>query len=481
MPSIPSTAHVGISNKAIRAQIRDRLMESLQKHTGWTDNVVEDTKFLAVDDYHECMEKVEDFRRHGNKSRAGSGLSLARLQRRSNVPPHTFDEVPLEHVADFVARQIDNPFNRVVARRDVLKAVMANVPERFRITISHPLPFGRPGASVEDMAAHPAYTRPRPNTTAEVPGLNSSDLIKSEIVDQPLKCIKHEEVDQPLKDIKHEDVDQPLQYIKHEVEQPLENTKHEEVQDLPLPDALLGGEYAELSHRVTMLNKKGRFGAQYRMEDALKQVPDDIDLTPLDAPIAFRSKCSALLIPYSVVIPYFSFPLPTETEILIDNNVYYDCDQVRAMIKIFIQHGHWTLEKFRESLGHPALRVERPQLTDFLEKRGPKDGLKSNAYFLAWEFFHRREKVGLPLRGSSPDDERTLVLQPQDPSEVTIPRPSNPQDLRFEVPRAVRAYPFTEEERALFSEQLDRSKRAREETQGGSKRGNKRRKLDANV
>lgn len=71
-----------------------------------------------------------------------------------------------------------------------------------------------------------------------------------------------------------------------------------------------------------------------------------------------------------------------------------DCDQIRTMIKDFTREGEWTPDQFRKALG----AIERAELTAFLKKRGPSAGSRCYVYELAWEFFKRREKLGLPLK-----------------------------------------------------------------------------------
>lgn len=53
---------------------------------------------------------------------------------------------------------------------------------------------------------------------------------------------------------------------------------------------LSGGTYAKVSHHVSMRNDKGKAGVMYRLEEVLKEVSDEIHLTPLKTPFGFRSK-----------------------------------------------------------------------------------------------------------------------------------------------------------------------------------------------
>ncbi|KAH8658287.1 hypothetical protein BX600DRAFT_64547 [Xylariales sp. PMI_506] len=110
-----------------------------------------------------------------------------------------------------------------------------------------------------------------------------------------------------------------------------------------------------------------------------------------------------------------------------------DCDQIRAMVKLFCitcshyeninsnsnnnngsssvtgtpvaQRHHrrrssaantnveapWTLDQFLA-----VCSLTLPKLIAFLKQRGPMEGITTDAYALCWEFFRRREKLGLP-------------------------------------------------------------------------------------
>lgn len=97
----------------------------------------------------------------------------------------------------------------------------------------------------------------------------------------------------------------------------------------------------------------------------------------------------------SVVTPHsMATSMETEFDSRL-NTVDRNCDQVRAMIKTFCTTGEWSLEEFREALG---TTMTRDKLTTFLRKRG--DDLhqqKSAACLMSWEFFNRRQKMGLEV------------------------------------------------------------------------------------
>lgn len=68
-----------------------------------------------------------------------------------------------------------------------------------------------------------------------------------------------------------------------------------------------------------------------------------------------------------------------EKNVAVPHEIDYDCDQLRALIKLFIERGLWALDHFWQALG----RVERAQITSFLEQRGEKDGNRTMVYHLA--------------------------------------------------------------------------------------------------
>jgi hypothetical protein len=133
------------------------------------------------------------------------------------------------------------------------------------------------------------------------------------------------------------------------------------------------------------------------MEDALLSIDeDDIDLTPMWLTSTTRNPERPKMISSSVVKPCYP-RLPQERQLLFQEEIDYDCDQVRAMIKIFVTDGEWTLDEFRKTLG----KVSRQQMTKFLKQTGSDSHqLMSAAYQLSWEFFNWRDQMGLPLSGA---------------------------------------------------------------------------------
>ncbi|KAI1759880.1 hypothetical protein GGR53DRAFT_511948 [Hypoxylon sp. FL1150] len=85
---------------------------------------------------------------------------------------------------------------------------------------------------------------------------------------------------------------------------------------------------------------------------------------------------------------------PAEHEVKLDVGTTIDrtCDQIRAMIKVFTLQGDWTVDQIRLALGH----ISRAQFTAFLEKRGPREGIYTLTFELGWEFFKKRDLLGVP-------------------------------------------------------------------------------------
>jgi hypothetical protein len=149
-----------------------------------------------------------------------------------------------------------------------------------------------------------------------------------------------------------------------------------------------------------------------RQETSMRNIDETIDLTP-GIVMGHRNFSRAGPIRRSVIKPG-SKALPEESSVEVEGPINYECDQVRAMIKRFVQGGDWTLDQFRLSLNG---RVTRTELASFMQKRGPYDGRRytgqiSVTFELCWEFFYRREKLGLPLVGASPQRDMDLVSQP---------------------------------------------------------------------
>lgn len=123
----------------------------------------------------------------------------------------------------------------------------------------------------------------------------------------------------------------------------------------------------------------------------LEEVDGTIDLTPKPG-FSRRNYDSLRPIRYSIIRPGYKGKFPEEEYLNIGTDIDQDCDQIRAMIRHLIlgsaeDNYTWTLDEFRWALGP----ITRQQLSEFLAKKGPKQGLKTKVYPLAWEFFKKRE------------------------------------------------------------------------------------------
>ncbi|KAM7202611.1 hypothetical protein V8F20_004400 [Naviculisporaceae sp. PSN 640] len=146
------------------------------------------------------------------------------------------------------------------------------------------------------------------------------------------------------------------------------------------------------------------------MDEALGEIDSDIDWqTP--KPMGIRRR-AGVEVEGSVTTPHWA-PLGIE-RVEPDMEVDRDCDQVRAMIKIFIMSpwSSWSAEEFRIAL---ADNITRDKFTAFLKRRGTDATQKrSAAYLLSWEFFNRRQKLGLPLEGADPRDDLDILVEKRD-------------------------------------------------------------------
>ncbi|GAP90702.1 hypothetical protein SAMD00023353_5200270 [Rosellinia necatrix] len=101
---------------------------------------------------------------------------------------------------------------------------------------------------------------------------------------------------------------------------------------------------------------------------------------------------------WSVLKPDVQVEKNDEIEVPNVCDIDRDCDQIRAMIKIFVRKGHWTMEQFTQALNGPR----RPQVIRFLEKKGPLEGRQSSVFRQSWRFFKTRELLGSELTDPPP-------------------------------------------------------------------------------
>ncbi|KAI2463919.1 hypothetical protein F4781DRAFT_96650 [Annulohypoxylon bovei var. microspora] len=134
---------------------------------------------------------------------------------------------------------------------------------------------------------------------------------------------------------------------------------------------------------------------------ALEDVYQRVDLTPKPG-FATRTYDRPGPIIYSVAELGLRELTPAERDLDPGTDIDRDCDQIRAMIAIFANRKEGAVDQFRLTLG----QIDRKDLTTFLCKDGPKKGNRT-IFQLAWEFFKRREILGLPLT-DTPDNGNVL-------------------------------------------------------------------------
>ncbi|KAK3703652.1 hypothetical protein LTR37_014348 [Vermiconidia calcicola] len=146
-----------------------------------------------------------------------------------------------------------------------------------------------------------------------------------------------------------------------------------------------------------------------KLEQALEAIEcEDIDLTARER-VSYRD--------FDMVEPIFAScvkPNQNQTEeekdLEISTSIDRDCDQVRAMIARLVRYSdEWTVDAFRKALGGE----KRAALIKFLERKGPRECIKLRIYQEAWEFFHRRELLGIPLPCSTlPEESKKRRREP---------------------------------------------------------------------
>ncbi|RYC61958.1 hypothetical protein CHU98_g4239 [Xylaria longipes] len=140
-------------------------------------------------------------------------------------------------------------------------------------------------------------------------------------------------------------------------------------------------------------------------EELLDMIDDTVNLAPNPGFTALMKRNSEkknssffTSIKLSVLRPGVLVQKDDDVSVPSEYNIDRDCDQIRAMIKILVRKGHWTMDKFMRALGGPRHR----QIIQFLEKRGPLEGEKSSIFQRSWDFFKRRELLGFELTAPPP-------------------------------------------------------------------------------
>ncbi|KAI1175864.1 hypothetical protein F4777DRAFT_299587 [Nemania sp. FL0916] len=139
-----------------------------------------------------------------------------------------------------------------------------------------------------------------------------------------------------------------------------------------------------------------------KQEELLDAVDESINLAPNFSFAARKMKCpypgTYFYKTYSVLKPKTLIEWSDEIRVPEDCHIDRDCDQIRAMIKILVREGGWTMEGFTLALDGPG----RAQVNTFLEKNGPLQGKQSSVFWKSWDFFKRREMLGAELTARPP-------------------------------------------------------------------------------
>ncbi|KAI0199102.1 hypothetical protein F4808DRAFT_220418 [Astrocystis sublimbata] len=87
-----------------------------------------------------------------------------------------------------------------------------------------------------------------------------------------------------------------------------------------------------------------------------------------------------------------------DVSVPVECDIDRDCDQIRAMIKILVREGHWSIDQFVRALSG----LRHRQVIQFLSHRGTQKGKESAVFQRSWDFFKRRELLGFDLAAPPP-------------------------------------------------------------------------------
>lgn len=154
-----------------------------------------------------------------------------------------------------------------------------------------------------------------------------------------------------------------------------------------------GGNRDETAERIYQKKPSLKNSGEARNLLKLEQAPEAIESENIDLTVRERVSYRD----FDMVEPIFAScikPNQNQTEeeknLEISTSIDRDCDQVRAMIaRLFKYSDEWTVDAFRKALGGE----KRAALTKFLERKGPREGIKLRTCWEALEFFHRRSSL----------------------------------------------------------------------------------------
>jgi hypothetical protein len=162
--------------------------------------------------------------------------------------------------------------------------------------------------------------------------------------------------------------------------------KEEEEEDAEEEHIALSETY-EHPHAVTTRLSAAR---NVRLQaEALQRIDETIDLSPCPEECGVGKKQASEGNPKSVLDPLQEEVMLREQAVRLPDQIDRTPDQVRAMIKLFINSEEWTLDQFRLALGYKRSTFSRDQIIRLLDPVQPHGGSAGVAYQLAWEFFKR--------------------------------------------------------------------------------------------
>ncbi|KAK4236853.1 hypothetical protein C8A03DRAFT_35236 [Achaetomium macrosporum] len=419
---------------------RDKIVANLITHAGISEQGIGTFKFGLV---ASCFIK-----KHGIPP-SGLALVMGMKFHRPNGSEYTFQDVPPEAIVDSVIKHLRNRANGIPPskRRDIFDKVMADLPPSYKSkaiwedeppplnpNVKPTTPFSAPktqlGPSksnatlIDDLALAAGLT---PEQTRSVRGqitwwdgmaggkVTCSVTVGSWEVRGGRLGRDHTLEDVPTCYLRDRIMDYINDIVPEEKRTAARRAVFSDLTDAEINQysMLIAGQDKRLmaeepSREASPMPTAKPSRHLDRQDELLRSIDGAVDLTPHPELVLRRWEFHGA-ITRSVVKPNCREPLPAERLIQVDCDIHYDCDQVRAMIKRFIDGGQWSLEEFRTALCGAGGGVTREQLNTFLGHRGERNGIRSKAFQLCWSFFHRREKLSLPLAGAGARRDEALL------------------------------------------------------------------------
>ncbi|KAL7621617.1 hypothetical protein AAE478_008943 [Parahypoxylon ruwenzoriense] len=404
---------------ASQNHVKYELLERLKTHGNLSDKTIEEVKYCLVASDYFCL----DDHREGP-------IGYGQKHYRQDGSEHTLEDVPLKNIVENIGSWIekDIPEDR---RIDVFEKVMAGLPGRKKTpkwTRRAVNPHEKPSTPFSVSRAAPRAVKSNTKlieTLVSVAGLKEeADNIRAQIIyldaigddrRKPELCYGENPSvrggrlgrDHTLEDVPNHYVrDRLMDYIDTK----LEGNKQERARKAVFPD-LNADE--RIDYSILIMRQRNYEKALKDMEVEMRYITgsrrsqserETIYLShqiaafgEIDENISLKHRPgsghnSNEIMSGSVIRPGLA-PFPSETKLDLGRDIDWDCDQIRAMIKLFTFPGEWTVDDFRLALSRS---ITRSQLTVFLEKQGPKGGSNLLVYQLAWKFFKTRELLEIP-------------------------------------------------------------------------------------